>query len=157
MGPEIRLNLMHYLGDVLDEPYSPMKHDCLTFTNKCWEIMYGHKWSPDWLGNYYEADEAKIRILTIPQLRAKFGFQDLPPAIDSLEGLERISLPSSGYLGFGHLVIRKSSRTIIGYAMGISLGRSLVYLGLKGLLYHNPDYHDFAWQKTEAEIKNGNV
>jgi len=148
MNAEARLELMKYLGEILHKPFVPVEHDCLTFTNKCWEIMYGYPWSSDWLGGYFTDNK---RPLTIPQLQKKFGFEDLPEAIDSLAGMSRFTPApdTDNYLGSGKLVIRKVESTMIGYAMGISLGRSLVYLGFKGLDYHSPEYYDLAWQRVE--------
>jgi len=97
-------------------------HDCLTFTNEVWEILYGHMWSPDWIGRY--------KAFTRPDaLQKEYGFKTLEEAIDSK--LRRVDgIPPKGAL----VVTSRARNWSTGLAMGISVGGSGLFLSETGMV-----------------------
>jgi len=114
--------LNKYIRENKHRKFCFCKHDCLTFTNEVWEILYGHKWSPDWLGRY--------GAFTRPDaLQKEYGFKALEDAIDSK--LRRVEgIPPKGAL----VVTRNAKNWSTGLAMGISVGGSGLFLSETGMV-----------------------
>lgn len=125
--------LNSYIRQNKDKPFKFRVHDCLTFTNDIWEILYGHKWSEDWLGRY--------RAFTRPEaLKKEYEFNSLEEGIDSK--LQRYE----GIPPRGALVITSNAKNwSTGKAMGIAVGQSAIFLSDTGIINLPIEQIDMAW------------
>jgi len=114
--------LNDYIRENKDRRFDFCKHDCLTFTNEVWEILYGHKWSDDWLGRYKAWSRPE-------DLKTEYGFDSLEDAIDSK--LTRVNhVPPRGAL----ILSGKTRHWSTGKSMGIAVGDSGLFLGRAGMV-----------------------
>jgi hypothetical protein len=121
-----RESLNDYLKRVKDRPFEWGKHDCLTFTNDAFKLMYGTGWADDWLGRYM-IDGKPMRK---QQLIKEFRTSNFDSAVD--KKLKRIDyIPPLGAL----VTTKKAQRWVTGVAMGLSTGSKAVFLSKEGLIY----------------------
>lgn len=121
MGPEASLNI--YLRDVATIPFRLGRHDCLTFTNGAWRVMYGHGWADDWQGRYLRAKSAQ-------DLRAEYGHTTLEDAVSAR--LKRCAgIPPRGALVTG----KEAGGWLTGKAFGIAVGSNAAFLSMSGVVY----------------------
>lgn len=121
-----RESLNDYLKSVKDRPFEWGKHDCLTFTNDAFKLMYGTGWADDWLGRYM-IDGKPMRK---QQLIKEFRTSNFDSAVD--KKLKRIDyIPPLGAL----VTTKKAQRWVTGVAMGLSTGSKAVFLSKEGLIY----------------------
>jgi hypothetical protein len=121
-----RESLNDYLKRVKDRPFEWGKHDCLTFTNDAFKLMYGTGWADDWLGRYM-IDGKPMRK---QQLIKEFRTSNFDSAVD--KKLKRIDyIPPLGAL----VTTKKAQRWVTGVAMGLSTGNKAVFLSKEGLIY----------------------
>ena len=140
MGTKDKVNL--YLREVVDKPFEWGTHDCLTFTNGAWKVMYGYGWADDWLGRYM----IDGRPMRKDEMRKAFKFSTFE------QGLRSKLTPSERPV-FGSLVTtRKAQRWIIGSAMGISLGSRCVFLSKDGLIKLNIEDVESSWVPNVKQI-----
>ena len=134
MGQREQLNA--YLKRVRHTPFKWGVHDCLTFTNNAFHVMYGEGWADDWLGRYMVDGKTLRR----RELILEFGYSDVSKAID--DRLKRIDyVPPLGAL----ITTKQAQRWITGVAFGISAGSKGVFLSKEGVLYLPLDAIDQAW------------
>jgi hypothetical protein len=128
--------LWSYLDDIQQRPFEWGEHDCLTFTNRCWEIVHGRAWSADWLGRYMNGKRPMSR----KKLREEFGFTTFAQAVG--ERLEPVSgLPPR----FALVQSGKPGRWAAGIALGFSLGSTAVFVGEHGLMRQRIETVAEAW------------
>lgn len=113
-------------------------HDCLTFSNRAFHVMYGEGWCDDWLGRYLKNKEP----IKNDQLKEEFGFETLEEGVSSK--LKKIDyVPPRGAL----VTAKMSRRFLLGQAFGICTGTRAVFIGGKGLVYFPIDRISNAWVK----------
>ena len=111
MGPQDRLNA--YIAEVKDRPFSWGFHDCFTFTNTAWRILYGEGYADDWVGRYM----INGRPMRSREMIREFGFYSLEAALDVR--LERLKRPQR----FSLVTTDKAQRWVTGAALGLSSAR----------------------------------
>jgi hypothetical protein len=128
-------NLNSYLKEVKDVPFEWGVHDCFTFTNGAFQVMYGKGYADDWKLKYM-CDGVPMRR---DQLRKTFKHSTIQSALSE-------KLTQSPIAPFGSLVTtKKSQRWITGVALGISLGSRCVFLSKDGLILLNTEDREAAW------------
>lgn len=129
--------LNEYIRQNKDKPFRFKENDCLTFTNEVWEVLYGFKWSGDWLGRYSAWSRPDA-------LKKEYGFNTLEEAIDTK--LTRfLGVPPRGAL----VITTKSKNWSTGKALGISVGHSGLFLREVGLVSLPIEDIDMAWVNNE--------
>lgn len=129
-------SLNAYLKSIKDKPFKWGEHDCLTFSNTAWHVMYGHGWADDWLGRYMDGQRVKRR----DEIKAEYGRSNFIDAVD--ERLTRYN----GIPPRGALIYTKSARRwVTGGALGISVGSHGAFLSETSVLYLPIDVTDKAW------------
>ena len=112
------------------------QHDCFTFTNGAWRVMHGAGYADHFIGKYADLGPKQFAKL----MKQSFGHSDIIDALDA--GLSRVN----GFPPRGALVVTKSARPYFtGYALGISMGISAVFLGDDTVEYIPIDTIDGAW------------
>ena len=117
MGPQDRLNA--YIAEVKDRPFSWGFHDCFTFTNTAWRILYGEGYADDWVGRYM----INGRPMRSREMIKEFGYYSLETALD--ERLERLKKPQR----FSLVTTDKAQRWVTGAALGLCIGTQNLFLG----------------------------
>lgn len=118
-----------------DSAFQWHTNDCLMFTNKAWEVMYGFKWAEDWVGRY-----TKDGLYLKPQaLREVFGYDTIEEAVS--DKLERSDYPVRGSL----VMTDQVTFAYLPKAFGISLGTKAVFLGKSKLQYMPLRYVTDSW------------
>ena len=56
--PNWDIKLAEHINSVRDYPFMWGENDCLTFVNKCVEVIRGDSFADDWLGDYTTAQGA---------------------------------------------------------------------------------------------------
>lgn len=137
MGQREQLN--DYLKSVRDVPFKWGSHDCLTFTNDAFHVMYGEGWADDWIGRYM----VDGRVMRRRELIDEFGYRDVAVAIN--ERLTPINhIPPLGAL----ITTKQAQRWITGVAFGICTGTKGVFLSKTGVLYLPLDAVEQAWIRS---------
>lgn len=124
-----------YISEMESKPFEWGVHDCFTFTNGAWHILYGHGWADDWVGKYMIDGKPMRR----DQLRKTFRYSTFNQGL--LSKLKQCDRPVYGSL----VTTKKNQRWIIGVAMGISLGSRCVFLGKNGLIKLNVEDVESCW------------
>lgn len=148
--------LEKYLQSIVRTEFVWGKHDCLTFTNHCWHILYGKGWSDDWLGGYVRPQSDRMKGLAgvkwTPSPKSKkvilreYGFSSVEEGVDSK--LKRINhIPPRGALVAAKLSDAKSWH--LGLAFGISMGQRAVFLHDVGIKQINVEDISAAWVNHE--------
>lgn len=135
MGQENQL--IDYIKQQRDKRFAIGQHDCLTFTNGAWRSMHGHGYADDVIGEYADLGPKQFNLFMVN----KFGSPSLLDAISS-----RLS-PAGKYPKKGSLVAMKTDRPYFsGYALGISLGVTSVFIGEADVVYMPTDQVEGAWR-----------
>jgi hypothetical protein len=137
MGPRERLN--DYLKAVKGKPFEWGQHDCLTFTNNAYKVMYGKGWADDWLDRYM----VDGRPLRRRELIKEFKFSDFNFAVDT-KLLRYAGIPPLGAL----VTTKQAQRWATGVAMGICTGTRAVFLSKQDVLYLPLDAIEQSWIKA---------
>ena len=58
--PNWDIKLAEHINSLQDYPFVWGENDCLTFVNKCAEVIRGQSFADDWLGDYTTATGAFI-------------------------------------------------------------------------------------------------
>ncbi len=125
-------NLKDYLAEAKYKKYQLGTFDCYTFTNDCWEILYGRKWSEEFLNAYSsEGDWATVK--------SDKGWESLEEAIDAF--LSRCSKPLYGNL----VTLDNPTSKPFGKSMGICLGQFSVFVSHKGITYIPTNLTEYSW------------
>lgn len=134
MTPDLNA-LDQFLRDNKSSCFQWHTNDCLMFTNKAWEVMYGFKWAEDWVGRYTD----KGLYLKEDALRKVFGYETLEEAVS--DKLQRSDYPVRGSL----VMTDKLAFAYLTKAFGISIGTKAVFLGKSKLQYIPLKYVTDAW------------
>jgi hypothetical protein len=117
MGPQDRLN--EYIKEVQDRPFCWGFHDCFTFSNTGFRILYGKGYADDWVGRYmFDGRPMRRR-----EMINEFGFSSLERALDAR--LLRLKKPER----FCLVTTDKAQRWVTGAALGICIGTRSLFLG----------------------------
>jgi hypothetical protein len=134
MGPQDRL--ISYVKAQRGKPFAIGSHDCLTFTNGAWNAMHGRGYADQIIGKYTDLGQKALAKL----IRDNFGTPDMIAALDA--GLTRVN----GFPPKGALVVRKADRQYFtGYAFGIAMGVTAVFLGERDVVYMPISQIEGAW------------
>lgn len=134
MTPDLNA-LDQFLRDNKSSCFQWHTNDCLMFTNKAWEVMYGFKWAEDWVGRYTD----KGLYLKEDALRKVFGYDTIEEAV--ADKLDRSEYPVRGSLVMTDFV----NVPYLSKAFGISIGTKAVFLGKSKLQYMPLKYVTDAW------------
>lgn len=135
MGPHDQL--IEYIKGQRNKRFEIGKHDCLTFTNGAWRSMHGRGYADDVIGEYADLGPKQFNLF----MTNKFGSPCLLNAIS-----QRLS-PAGRYPKKGSLVAMKTERPYFsGYALGISLGVTSVFIGETDVVYMPTDQVEGAWR-----------
>jgi|DEB0MinimDraft_6_1074348.scaffolds.fasta_scaffold03871_3 hypothetical protein len=133
------INLAQYLEDLRDYPFRWGQNDCITFTNRCAEILTGEGYCDDWLGQYTDGKSAFIHY------RRKLSEQGYSNIFDALDGrLERFT---ERFPPRGTLVGRESEDMagVLPIAMGVVVSDLAAFLTADGLILSNLSDSDLFW------------
>lgn len=126
-----------FINDNRDKGFQWHTNDCFMFTNRAWEVMYGHGWADDW-SNKYITDNGMY--MSFKELQEEFGFSTLEEAIDSK--LTRVEgVPPRGAL----VLTNYSEKFALRKSFGISVGNKCVFLGKRYLTFLPTKYITEAW------------
>lgn len=122
-----QMELYKYLESIRQEPYVLGKHDCLTFTNKAWEILYDRGWAADVLGKYL-TKSGKLK--TVKTLQKELNIVTYCDLVDA-------RLNRHEYMpDFGMLVgVEPDDTAVFNVALGICVGTTVAVVGNEGLIY----------------------
>ncbi len=126
------------------EPFEWGKHDCLTFINAAHKAMTGKALCDDWQGGYSDSLSALERYKAVRASLSCFdGHNENSTIIDAMDSrLKRIDLTVPPR---GSLAAREQPAMVFGYAMGVSMGKSIAFLGMGGLMFLPPLAADVFW------------
>lgn len=134
MGPQDRL--IAYVKAQRGKPFAIGSHDCFTFTNGAWAAMHGRGYADQIIGQYAGLGQKSLARL----IRDNFGTADMIAALDA--GLTRVK----GFPPKGALVIMRSERPYFtGYAFGLAMGVTAVFLGESDVVYMPISQIEGAW------------
>lgn len=134
MGPQDRL--IAYVKSQRGKPFVLGEHDCLTFTNGAWVTMSGKGYADAFIGQYADLGPKGFARL----MRDNFGTTDMIAALDA--GLTRVK----GFPPKGALVVRKAERSYFtGWAFGIAMGTTAVFIGERDVVYVPISQIEGAW------------
>ncbi len=134
MGTRTRLN--EYLSENSTKIFDIGLHDCLTFTNGAWRVMYGHGFADAVIGKY----KTKGRRGMAQLCKDTYGHFNIIKALD--ENLQRVD----GFPPRGSLVISNDIRRgLFDHAFGISNGTNSFFVADRGLTIIQTDQINGAW------------
>lgn len=123
------------------KPFLLGHHDCFTFTNGAWHVMHGHGYADHFIGKYAGLGRRGFE----RAMKEAFGSADLITALDS------VLCRHHGIPPRGALVINKSARPYFtGYAFGIAMGLTAVFLSDESVVYAPISDIDGAWVKCRS-------
>lgn len=128
--------LIAYLKAQRGKPFKLGEHDCFTFTNGAWRAMHGVGYADHFVGRYADLGPKGFAKLMLEC----FNTTDIIQAFD--DGLHRVqTFPPKGAL-----VATKNARPYFtGYALGIAMGVTAVFLGEDDMVYMPIDQIEGAW------------
>ena len=134
MGPQDIL--IGYVKAQRGKPFAIGVHDCFTFTNGAWAAMHGRGYADQIMGKYADLGQKQLARL----LFDNFGTPSMIDALDA--GLTRVnSFPPKGAL----VVMRSQRPYFTGYAFGLAMGVTAVFLGDSDVIYLPIEQIEGAW------------
>lgn len=134
MGPQDIL--IGYVKAQRGKPFAIGVHDCFTFTNGAWAAMHGRGYADQIVGKYADLGQKGLARLLLDN----FGATDLIASLDKV--LTRVD----GFPPKGALVIMRSERPYFtGYAFGLAMGVTAVFLGESDVVYLPIEQIEGAW------------
>lgn len=135
MGPHDRL--IAYVKAQRGKQFALGEHDCFTFSNGAWQAMHGEGYADHFAGRYAGLGPKAFAKL----MKECFGTVSIIEAFDN--GLTRVAFPPKGAL-----VATKNARPYFtGYALGIAMGVTAVFLGEDDVIYMPISQIEGAWVK----------
>lgn len=133
------IRLADYLESLRDYPFIWGENDCITFTNKCVEIITGQGYCDDWVGDYTDWRGAATHY------RRKLSEQGHGDVIEALD--YRLSRYVDRFPPRGSIVGRKSDDTkgVLPIALGIVVSDVAAFLNSDGLLLLSLNDADLFW------------
>jgi hypothetical protein len=102
------------------------QHDCLTFTNGAWRVIYGRGFADTIEGLYGSLSASE----TADLIRRHTGARNM------IEALDGVLTRCDGHPPRGALIATDQiRRSIVPYALGIAFGTKAVFLGAKDVVY----------------------
>ena len=137
--PNWDIKLAEHINSVRDYPFMWGENDCLTFVNKCVEVIRGDSFADDWLGDYTTAQGA------FRKYRKLLYTQEYDTVIDMLD--DRLERFDGRFPVRGSVVGRPVDQTI--GIMPVMLGMVISDLGAfvseEGMIFSTLDENDLFW------------
>jgi hypothetical protein len=134
MGTGSGLNA--YLREQRGKCFDLGRHDCFTFTNGAWRVVYGSGYADDIIGKYAGLGPKGLKAL----MQATYGGKTLIECFDM--HLTRVGgVPPRGAL----VASDRVSRWITGVALGVACGTRAVFIGDQDVVYMPIDEISGAW------------
>lgn len=137
--PNWDIKLAEHINSVRDYPFMWGENDCLTFVNKCVEVIRGDSFADDWLGDYTTAQGA------FRKYRKLLYTQEYDTVIDMLD--DRLERFDGRFPVRGSVIGRPVDQTI--GIMPVMLGMVISDLGAfvseEGMIFSTLDENDLFW------------
>lgn len=137
--PNWDIKLAEHINSVRDYPFMWGENDCLTFVNKCVEVIRGDSFADDWLGDYTTAQGA------FRKYRKLLYTQEYDTVVDMLD--DRLERFDGRFPVRGSVVGRPVDQTI--GIMPVMLGMVISDLGAfvseEGMIFSTLDENDLFW------------
>lgn len=137
--PNWDIKLAEHINSLRDYPFMWGENDCLTFVNKCVEVIRGDSFADDWLGDYTTAQGA------FRKYRKLLYTQEYDTVIDMLD--DRLERFDGRFPVRGSVVGRPVDQTI--GIMPVMLGMVISDLGAfvseEGMIFSTLDENDLFW------------
>ena len=137
--PNWDIKLAEYVNSLQDYPFVWGEHDCLTFVNKCVELVRGQSFADDWLGDYTTATGA------FRTYRKLLYTQEYDTIIEMLD--DRLDRFNGRFPPRGSVVGRPCDQAIgiLPVSLGIIVSDLGAFLGESGMIMANLDDNDLFW------------
>lgn len=133
------IKLSEYLEQLRDCKFEWGKNDCITFTNKCVEIITGRGYCDDWIGEYTTGKGAHMHY------RRKLRDLGYYSVIDALD--DRLEIFHGKFPPRGSLVGRHADENtgVLPIALGIVVSDLAAFLMDDGLVLSTLNEQDLFW------------
>ena len=137
--PNWDIKLAEYVNSLQDYPFIWGENDCLTFVNKCAEVVRGQSFADDWLGDYTTATGA------FRKYRKLLYAQEYDTVIDMLD--DRLERFTGRFPPRGSIVGRPVDQTIgiMPVLLGVVTSDLAAFLGDDGMIFSMLDENDLFW------------
>ena len=137
--PNWDIKLAEYVNSLRDYPFVWGEHDCLTFVNKCVEIIRGESFADDWLGEYTTGRGA------FKTYRKLLYTQEYDTVVDMLD--DRLERFTGRFPPRGSVVGRPCDQTlgVLPVSLGIIISDLAAFLGNDGMVISTLYEDDLFW------------
>ena len=137
--PNWDIKLAEHINSLRDYPFMWGENDCLTFVNKCVEVMRGDSFADDWVGDYTTAQGA------FRKYRKLLYTQEYDTVIDMLD--DRLERFTGRFPMRGSVVGRPVDQTIgiIPVMLGIVISDLGAFVSEQGMIFSTLDENDLFW------------
>jgi hypothetical protein len=137
--PNWDIKLAEYVDSLRDYPFVWGEHDCLTFVNKCVEIIRGESFADDWLGEYTTGRGA------FKTYRKLLYTQEYDTVVDMLD--DRLERFTGRFPPRGSVVGRPCDQTlgVLPVSLGIIISDLAAFLGNDGMVISTLYEDDLFW------------
>ena len=137
--PNWDIKLAEHINSLRDYPFMWGENDCLTFVNKCVEVMRGDSFADDWVGDYTTAQGA------FRKYRKLLYTQEYDTVIDMLD--DRLERFTGRFPMRGSVVGRPVDQTIgiIPVMLGIVISDLGAFVSEQGMVFSTLDENDLFW------------
>jgi hypothetical protein len=137
--PNWDIKLAEHIDSLRDYPFVWGEHDCLTFVNKCVEVIRGQSFADDWLGEYTTGRGA------FKTYRKLLYTQEYDTIIDMLD--DRLERFTGRFPPRGSVVGRPCDQTIgiLPVSLGVIISDLAAFLGEDGMIISTLDENDLFW------------
>ena len=137
--PNWDIKLAEHINSLRDYPFMWGENDCLTFVNKCVEVMRGDSFADDWVGDYTTAQGA------FRKYRKLLYTQEYDTVIDVLD--DRLERFTGRFPMRGSVVGRPVDQTIgiIPVMLGIVISDLGAFVSEQGMIFSTLDENDLFW------------
>ena len=137
--PNWDIKLAEYVNSLHQERFGWGEHDCLTFVNKCAEVIRGQSFADDWIGDYTTATGA------FRKYRKLLYTQEYDTVIDMLD--DRLERFTGRFPPRGSIVGRPVDQTIgiMPVLLGVVTSDLAAFLGSDGMVFSIIDENDLFW------------
>ena len=137
--PNWDIKLAEYVDSLRDYPFVWGEHDCLTFVNKCVEIIRGESFADDWLGEYTTGRGA------FRTYRKLLYTQEYDTVVDMLD--DRLERFTGRFPPRGSVVGRPCDQTlgVLPVSLGIIISDLAAFLGNDGMVISTLYEDDLFW------------
>jgi len=137
--PNWDIKLAEHINSVRDYPFMWGENDCLTFVNKCVEVIRGDSFADDWLGDYTTAQGA------FRKYRKLLYTQEYDTVIDMLD--DRLERFDGRFPVRGSVVGRPVDQTsgIMPVMLGMVISDLGAFVSEEGMIFSTLDENDLFW------------